>query len=204
MVKAIIFDLQGTLVENGIHPSPIKQVKNILRINEDFHEYVVRFEKVFMTKKHENLTEAFKAVAKEFDVNPPEFVYEKLVGLWNKNRLLSTLFPDTLDVLDSLKDHKLILVANIDCFSKEVIDKFDLGKYFEKIYLSFEQGKLKSEIYNEISSEFDNDVIIVGDSIESDMKPAELIGVKSVLVDRGSRMEYPNKISDLFELKEML
>jgi len=204
MVHAIIFDLQGTLIENGIHPSPIKQVKNILRINEDFHEYVVRFEKIFMTRKHENLTEAFKAVAKEFGVNPPEFVYEKLVGLWNKNKLLSTLFQETLDVLDSLKSHKLILVANIDCFSKEVIEKFNLEEYFEKIYLSFEQGKLKNEIYNDIASEFDNDIVIVGDSIESDMKPAELIGVKSILVDRNSRMEYPNKISDLYGLKELI
>ncbi len=34
MVKLIIFDFWGTLVENGIFPSPVRQVKYILRIEE--------------------------------------------------------------------------------------------------------------------------------------------------------------------------
>ena len=47
MVKAIIFDFWGTLVENGVW-SPIKQVKQILDIDVPFSEYVVRMEKAMI------------------------------------------------------------------------------------------------------------------------------------------------------------
>ena len=51
MTKAIIFDLWGTLVENGVH-SPIKQVKNILsRLpKENLHIGKIYFHKILIRK----------------------------------------------------------------------------------------------------------------------------------------------------------
>ena len=41
MVKAILFDFWGTLVENGVR-SPVKQVKWILMLKDmDFSEYII-------------------------------------------------------------------------------------------------------------------------------------------------------------------
>ena len=48
MVKLIIFDFWGTLVSQGIY-SPVKQVKFILGIEEDFSSYITQFEESFMT-----------------------------------------------------------------------------------------------------------------------------------------------------------
>ena len=67
MVKAILFDFWGTLVENGVW-SPIKQVKRIINIHTPFSEYVVRMEKAMMTQKFSSLKDAFESVCKEFGV----------------------------------------------------------------------------------------------------------------------------------------
>ena len=122
MVQAILFDFWGTLVENGIFPSPVRQVRYILRLRMPFQEFIVKFEEAFMLKKYETLKEAFENVCKAFDVNPPPFVIEKLIGMWNKNMLLAKPFPETIKVLEALKkNHKLAIISNTDSFSLEPV-----------------------------------------------------------------------------------
>ena len=210
MVKAIIFDLQGTLVENGVFPSPVKQVRFILGIRQSFHDYVPIFEKIFMTKSYDSLSDAFNAVCAHYRLDVPDFVIEKLIGIWNKNKLLSQIYPETVDILTDLrKDHKLILVANIDCFTREVIDKFKLREYFDEVFLSYDSGLLKTDkgfyemILDKISLTKD-DVLMVGDSVESDMKSAQSAGIRSVLIDRNNRMIYDQKILGISGLIDYL
>ena len=90
-MKAIIFDLQGTLIENGIFPSPVKQVRFILGIRQEFHDYVPLFETTLMTTPHTSLAEGFKSVADAFNVKITPELTERLIGMWNKNKLLSKL-----------------------------------------------------------------------------------------------------------------
>jgi HAD superfamily hydrolase (TIGR01493 family) len=210
MVKAIIFDLQGTLVENGVYPSPLRQIKNILRIDAPFSDFVMRFEKVLMIEKHPSLTDAFSTVCEEFHMQPKDFLLEKMVGLWNKNKLLSQLYPDTLQALTDLKsDYKLVLVANIDCFSKDVIDRFKLGEYFDLMMLSCDTGLLKNDkkFYKIILDKLGldaEDVLMVGDSLESDLDTARASGIRGVLIDRHNKREYAPKIVALTELTQHL
>jgi FMN phosphatase YigB (HAD superfamily) len=210
MVKAIIFDLQGTLIENGVYPSPLRQVKNILRIDMPFSDFVMRFEKVLMTESHSSLKDGFVKVCEAFNVAPRDFIIEKLVGLWNKNKLLSQLYPDTLNTLSELKqDYKLVLVANIDCFSTDIIERFKLKEYFDLIILSCDNGLLKNdkEFYNIVMDKFDitqKDILMVGDSLESDVETARSVGIDAVLVDRHNKREYEHKIVTLDELKKYL
>ena len=210
MVKAIIFDLQGTLLENGVYPSPIKQVKFILGIRRDFRDYVPLFEKVLMTRKYPSLSDGFKEVATEFDCRVPDFVFEKLVGLWNKNKILSKIYPETIDVLEDLKkDYTLVLAANLDSFSMDIITKFGLENYFDKMFISCDTGLLKTDkiFYDTIAESLGlskDDLLMVGDSIDSDMKNARENGVATVLIDRRERMEYDTKIKTLTELRGML
>lgn len=210
MVKAIIFDLQGTLLENGVFPSPTKQVKFILGIRKDFRDYVSLFEKTLMTQKYPSLIDSFRAVAEEFNINAPDFVFEKLVGLWNKNKILSKLYPDTIESLEDLKkDYRLVLAANLDSFSTDIIKRFALDTYFEKTFISCETGMLKTDkgFYEKIAESLslsNEDLLMVGDSLESDMKNARNSGVATVLLDRRDRMEYDTKIRSLSELRSML
>ena len=40
MVKAIFFDFWGTVVENGVFPSPVKQARFLLGLEIEFSDYI--------------------------------------------------------------------------------------------------------------------------------------------------------------------
>jgi len=210
MAKAIIFDFWGTIVENGIFPSPTKQVKYILRLDMPYSPFVMRFEKHFMLKKYNDLFEGFTEVCNAFSLESDQIVLEKLVGMWNKNKLLAKLYPETTEVLEDLKkDYKLVLISNCDSSIEQVLEKYNLKSYFDVVYLSYEKGKLKTDkgVFEEIAKSLKmkpTDLIMVGDSMDTDIKPAEEAGVKAILIDRRGRMEYKNKIASLSELKGIL
>ncbi len=211
-VKAIIFDLWGTTIENGVYPSPSKQAMYFLRVKSTFSEFIVKFEEAFMKKEHASLREGFEAVVKDFDLRIPDFVYEKLVGMWNKNAILSKEYPDTRKALEDLKKqgYKIFLLANIDKFSYEQLqEKFNLEKLFDKVYTSYSIGLLKSnkESYEKLLKENKlkkQEAVMVGDSMESDIKSAEQAGILGILVDRKANRDYEPRINDLTELSEKI
>jgi HAD superfamily hydrolase (TIGR01549 family) len=212
MAKAILFDFWGTLIENGVFPSPVRQVKNILRLYDlPFPQFILQFEKAMMTSKFDNLYKAFEAVCEEFKIRPDQLKLDILVGMWNKNRMLAKPFPETLEVLERLKKtHKLILVSNTDSISvSSVIEKYNLAGYFDSIYLSCDLGQLKSNplMFEQILEKealSKEDAIMVGDSIESDLLAAEKAGMKGVLIDRQGRREHPNRVASLAEVEKFL
>ena len=211
-VKAIIFDLWGTIIENGVYPSPTKQTKKILGLfNMPYSEFVLRFEKSFMTQKYDNIKEGLNLVFREFDVNPNEYNrVERMVGLWNKSKIMAKLYPETTQVLESLKKdgYKLILLSNLPSTQKDIIERFGFNKEFDYIFPSYEIGCIKSEGgFEKVMEEtgFSKDeLIMVGDSFESDIESAEKVGIKGILVDRRQTRDYPNKVLTLEELPKMI
>lgn len=210
MIKAIIFDFWGTLVENGVW-RPIKQVQHILNINLPFSEYVGRMEQAMMTKKFTSLKEAFEAVCIEFNVSCSEEKMEQLIGMWNKSWMLAQPYEEVQEELKSLQaEYKLILVSNTDSFSiNQVLDKFKLRDCFEHVFLSCEVGLIKTDVKflknvlkeTKLTAE---DCVLVGDSILSDMEAAKEAGIKSVLLDRKQRQHFHPKIRNLKELQSIL
>lgn len=212
MVKAILFDFWGTLVENGVYPSPVRQVKYTLNLrNLPFPLYIIQFERSFMTQKFDDLYKAFEAVCKEFKLQPNQDFLDNLVGMWNKNKLLAKPYPDTIPSLEKLKkEYKLVLVSNTDCFSVEaVMEKYEMKKLFDALILSYEIGMLKTnpKMFETALKKVKvkkKDAIMVGDSIESDIRGAENAGIKAILIDRNNKREYPDKITSLKELEKFL
>ncbi|MBI4983520.1 HAD family hydrolase [Candidatus Woesearchaeota archaeon] len=210
MIKVILFDFWGTLVENGVW-SPIKQVKNILNIKVVFPEYVVRMERAMMTSKFPELKEAFYQICTEFKAECTPEQMEALVGLWNASWMLAQPYPETEEVLSKLKKkYKLVLVSNTDCFSEEkVLEKFNLKKYFDHIFLSYKIGLIKTDksFFETVLSTlnaFPEDCVMVGDSLQSDVMAANQVGVKAVLVDPRNTRDYHPKITSLTELEGAL
>src|SRR3989344_4633495 len=206
MVKAIVFDFWGTLVDNGTY-SPLRQTYNLLRARMQFSEFVQIFEKTVMTKPFDEQAKAFEEACNSLGVPVKSFIIDKLIGLWNKNRMMAQLYPETPAVLQALKDkkYKLYLVSNTDNLIQQVIERFDLAKYFDGMFLSYETGLLKTdkELMETIlkkSKAKKEDILVVGYSVETDMLCAENAGVKSVLVDRKGTREYKLKISSLSEI----
>lgn len=210
-VKVVIFDFWGTLVSTGTW-SPLKQSLSILRLKMTFGQFVPRFEKVFMTQKFADQREAFTKVCEEFNVKPLPIVIEKLIGVWNKNKILAKPFDETIETLDWLKEkeYKMVVLSNTDCFGvDQVIEKFNMKDYFEIISCSYNTGLLKTDpkVFDQIIEQLGvgkDEVVMVGDSVPSDMVGAEKAGVRGILVDRKGRREYEGKITTLTELKEVL
>lgn len=212
MIKTIIFDFWGTVVENGIFPSPVRQAKVMLGLYKmPFPKFIVDFELAFMTKKFKDLYEGFTAACEKFEKEPKKDMLDRLVGMWNKNTMLAKPFPETTKVLEELgKDYKIALMSNTDCFSlNSVVEKYDLKKYFKKIFLSFETGMLKTNpdmfklAIKKLRTKKEN-TLMVGDSIESDVMAARAAGVKAILVDRRDRRSFRYKILNLEQLREVI
>ncbi len=210
MVKGVFFDFWGTLVENGTY-SPLKQSYSILRLRIPFGEFAEKFERALMTKSYEDQATAFVEVCKTFNVNPIPIVIEQLIGVWNKNRLLSKIYPDTIDTLKALKEKKIkiALISNAPNNNVEpVLERYGIKDLFDGIFISYEQGKLKTEGLFEAALKKlklkKGDVISVGDSIETDIKGAEAAGIKAYLLDRRGKREFANKIQSLTELIKMV
>ncbi|MBN1157494.1 HAD family hydrolase [Candidatus Woesearchaeota archaeon] len=210
-IKGILFDFWGTLIENGVFPSPVRQAQNILGLDTDFSDYIQKFEEALMLKKYKDLYEAFTAVCNSFDIEPTQDILDQLVGLWNRNKLFAKPYIETKIVLEILKkSYTLAIISDTDCFSvNQVLEKYELGKYFSGIFLSYELGKLKTnpEMFEEALDKLGlkkEEVLMVGDSLESDMAAAKNAGIKAVLVDRRGRREYPDKVRNLKELRRFL
>ena len=209
-VKAVLFDFWGTIVEQGTY-SPLRQSYKLLSVRLHFSDYVQQFENVLMTKPYDDQTSAFQAVCEAFGIEQDQRLIDELIGLWNKNKLLAKPYPETVDVLKMLKEKgiKLALVSNSPSFSTEpILEKFKLGEYFDVLKLSYNSGKLKQDsLISEAVKELGvkpTAALMVGDSIQTDMRGAEKAGVKGVLIDRRDVRTWEEKIKDLKELEKYL
>ncbi len=206
MVKAIFFDLWGTLVENGSFPSPVKQIWKLIPERMSFQDFIVKFEKSLMTREFENLVKAFTKVLKDFNSEDKELV-EKMVGVWNRNALFSRLFPDAKVLKDLKKKYKLVLLSNSTSEARNVIEKFKIEEYFDLIYISCEKKKLKADLFKEALKKLKlkpEDAVMVGDSTHTDIEGAEKVGIKGILLDRRNKREHDSKIVSLNDLESVL
>ena len=76
-----------------------------------------------------------------------------------------------------------VLAKEIDCTYSHAV----------KILQTLEELKLEKE-----------DVLVVGDSLQSDIYPAKKMGIKAILVDRKNKRDYELKITSLNELPELI
>lgn len=210
MIKGVIFDLWGTLVDNGVR-SPLYETYKIIRPRMAYTDFVPKFEQAVMTQDFKSQTEAFEEGFKALDVMPKDWLIDKLVGVWNSNTILSKLYDETIEVLEALKKKKLKLaiISNLPSFSAQVIEKFNLDKYFDTIILSYDAGILKTnpKMFEQVLKKIKlqrHEVLMVGDSMETDVAGAILAGVKPILLDRKNKRVYEDRILDLKELDKYL
>jgi len=210
MIKGIIFDFWGTLVSNGVW-SPIKQVKQKLDINLPFSEYVVRMERALMAEKFPSLKKAFENVFMEFGIEENEDLLNELIGMWNKNWMLAKPYEETEEVLEKLKkNYKLFLISNTDSFSVEnIFNKYPLNNFFDRLFLSYQLNMIKTD-KNFLKLVIDEtgipteEMILVGDSMQSDIIMAKKLDIKAILIDRNDSRNYHQKIKNLQELFQHL
>lgn len=123
---------------------------------------------------------------------------------------LEKLYPDTKMILEALsKNYRLGVIANQSLGTKERLDNWNIGKYFDVVVASAEAGCSKPDlkIFNlalEQAGCKPNESVMIGDRLDNDIIPAKQLGMKTVWVRQGfakyqcvnSEHEQPDYIID--------
>ena len=178
-MKAIIFDLYGTLIYPGYESNPYLYLfKNMGLTKEEISYWKDRV----MTKNFSNLQE----IADE--INPGQIICtSELEGEISKEIESTRLYDDTIQVLESLsRKYKLYLLSNVATPYKESPFNLGIDKYFDKIFFSCDIGYRKPQpesfetVINHSGLE-PNQFLMIGDSETSDYEGALNSGIRAIL-----------------------
>lgn len=207
--KFVSFDMDDTLVKQGL-------------IDRFWFEEVPKLYSLYHEK---DLEESRRIVKESYDEIGPEDIRWYLPDYWferfgfeeDPSKIIqrlshkAELFPDALDVLDTLKNEvELIVITNAARDFLDVQLK-DFMKYFFRTYSCVSDlGRIKkeAEVYAEICGDLGvnpEGLVHVGDHIKFDYYSPREIGVNSFLIDRDGNDENPEgTLQDMRELYEKI
>lgn len=172
--KWLFFDIGSTLVDET--DCVKKRCEVIIESNNiDRQEFYDRVEECAKTDSF-----AVRAAAIYYGAEIPRWYGE-----------LEKLYPDTKMILEIVsKKYKLGVIANQSLGTKERLDNWNIGKYFDVVVASAEAGCAKPDlkIFNlalEQAGCKPNDAVMIGDRLDNDIVPAKQIGMKTVWVRQG-------------------
>ncbi len=114
-----------------------------------------------------------------------KYIVEKRIS--TKQHCFESLNPEIIAVLETIKrsNRKIVLISN--CYSEEVgvIRQSALAKYFDNMYLSFEQGikKPNPKIFIKCIEELNvtpNECLYIGDGGDNELEAASDIGMTAI------------------------
>lgn len=146
---------------------------------------------------------------KQLGIDDPALGSE-LGELFPKNRRkVPFVYGDTFQVLDTLKEHyRLVLITNgsPDLQNTKLTITPELVPYFDHIVISGGYGKGKPDkgIFEHalsLTSLEKDEVIMVGDNLNTDILGANRTGIKSVWINREQKER--NEVVPSFEIREL-
>lgn len=176
MIKAIIFDLYGTLLEICEDSQPFFELTRHLkrRAREAFH--------TALTTDNANLAD----FARRLEIDPPANMSEIQARLDQKVRSVR-LFDDTIATLKEVKSRglKTAVVSNLATPYKQPYFDHGLDGLVDVLVFSCDCGyaKPQEEIYRLALEQLDlpaDQTIMIGDSFKCDVEGPEKIGIKSL------------------------
>lgn len=172
--KWLFFDIGSTIVDETLcYDKRYEELVQDTDISKDtFAEKVIEFAK--------QNKDACRTAADFYGLQIPK---------WHKE--LEKLYPDAQSVLGELsKKYKLGIIANQSLGSKERLDNWGIGKYFDLVVASAEEGVSKPdlEIFNIALKKADcraENAVMIGDRLDNDIIPAKHLGMKTIWVKQG-------------------
>lgn len=222
-VKAVIFDLGGTLIRTADHAVIFQRIlgANGLDVSVD----AIRRAQEKAGEEMSRETEAYAELADEFWNQWNSRVLEligvetgragvaqKLTREWFEYADVA-LYPGVSDVLRELRMRgvKLALVTNgLQSDVDAILPKVGLTRVFDLVVASDTVGKPKPDpaMFSYTMAELGvdaQDVLCVGDDPEKDCECAEQLGVRSLLIDwDGVHPRGPTRIEDLRTVLSLL
>lgn len=181
-MKAIIFDLYNTLIYTKDRRNPYVDFFNSLGLTKG--EIKVWLDEV-LTNNYENFDEILQVI------KPNTFLYTDKWDWEVKQEVEHThVFDDTYFVLDKLKPkYKLYLLSNISTPYKEAFYNLKLDQYFDDVFFSCDIGyrKPKLEAFQYVIEKTGykpNQMLMIGDSVTSDLKGATDAGIPAILKNK--------------------
>lgn len=173
-IKYLFFDIGSTLVDES--ECVKKRCEVIIESNNiDRQEFYDRVEECAKTDSY-----AVRAAALYYGAEIPKWYGE-----------LEKLYPDTKMILEILSQkYKLGVIANQVAGTKDRLDNWGIGKYFDVVVASAEAGCSKPDlkIFNlalEQAGCKPNEAVMIGDRLDNDVVPAKQLGMKTVWVRQG-------------------
>ena len=231
MIKAVFFDLWDTLlIDRGFFRGERNEVVLEFLKSLDKETTLEEIDKLFIEVHDHIETEYFGSVEKYKFGMGLSFIFERLgvrvnkemtealeEKLWKLFLHEGKLRPHAIETLSYLKrrGYKLAVITNWSTVTgNEVVDSFDLRKYFDLIVISEDVGGEKSttlpfKVALEKLGLKPEEVVMVGDRDDEDIFGAKLLGIKAVKIYGSHRVfgetrKADYEINDLIELKEIL
>jgi 2-haloacid dehalogenase len=195
MFKIILWDIDGTVLNFSLaERNAIKsafEALNIGKCTDDMSErysqinqsYWARLEKGEFNK-NEILVKRFVEFIKEYNLD----VDAKILGETYESKIVDTIafIDNSFEILNKLKpNHKQYAITNGTLKTQQArLNKSRLINVFDDVFISDEIGYEKPSkyffdyVFNKISPCNKNEILVVGDSLSSDIKGANNAGVK--------------------------
>lgn len=217
-VKAVLFDLGGTLVKTTEIPHVMKRILNHCGINRSLEEISHAWREAEKGLNFRDLTKLLD----EFWVQWNLRILSNLQVKSNARRLAEfiathwwdysnvSLCPNAEKTLPLLKERglKIGLVTNgLQSDVNEILPKVGLQNFFDTIVVIDTLRKMKpdTEVFHYALQELKttpSQAIFIGDEIEADYRGAKRAGLTTYLIDRNGKVhdEDVNKIASLDDL----
>ena len=217
-VKAVLFDLGGTLVRTTEIPHVLKRILNHCGISRSLEEITHARVKAEKGLNFRDLTKLLD----EFWVQWNLRILNNLQAKSNTRRLAKfvtthwwdystvSLYPDAEKTLPILKEKglKIGLVTNgLQSDVDKILPKVSLQNFFDTIVVIDTLRKMKPdvEVFHHAIQKLKttpSQAIFIGDEIEADYKGAKRAGLTTYLIDRNNKVhdEKVNKITSLNDL----
>lgn len=211
MIKYILFDVAGTLLYKPTILANIQKVLASAGYNIDGRELAL---------KHKLLSEIIHFPDKTDKGFYSYFNAELLfsLGIIPNDKLLTDIFDncsyvhwekfeDTI-ILNTI-DVPIGIISNFNGSLQAKLNTF-FGDIFTDIFVSEKMGMAKPQLefyeraIHHINIKPEN-ILYIGDSIKLDIKPAQELGIKTLLIDRNSFFPlHKNRIQTLEEIKNYI
>ena len=197
--KYLLFDLDDTLLDFGkaqvLAFKKLLEDENIEYSDESFEKYETINKSLWRSFERGEISN--KEVTSERFIRFFALFGMKVDGSEVDNRFRSylaegnQLFEGIVEMLEKLSlTHKLYIASNgIGITQHTRLINNNLNKYFDKIFISEEIGSKKPDreffdiILKEIGVEDKGEVLMIGDTLTSDILGANNVGIDSCLVD---------------------